>query len=57
MAGEPITLRPVWVAGKPSLGQITEDVCRPLSARPTAAWFACFAVAQKRLYHDGIDAG
>ncbi|HEV2855709.1 MAG TPA: NrfD/PsrC family molybdoenzyme membrane anchor subunit [Thermoanaerobaculia bacterium] len=40
-----LSLRPVWVTGNPSLGQITEDVCRPLSARPTGAWFACFAVA------------
>src|SRR5215218_3928529 len=45
MTADPIALRPAWVAGKPSLGQITDDVCRPLAARPTASWFACFAVA------------
>ena len=39
------TLRPCWVEGSPSLRQITDDVCRPLNARPSRSWLACFAVA------------
>jgi Ni/Fe-hydrogenase subunit HybB-like protein len=38
-------LRPPLVAGNPSLHDITEEVARPLDARPTLGWFACFAVA------------
>ena len=38
-------LRPTLVAGNPSLHDITEEVARPLDARPTLGWFACFAVA------------
>jgi Ni/Fe-hydrogenase subunit HybB-like protein len=43
------TLRPCWVEGSPSLRQITDDVCRPLGARPSRSWFACFAVAAAAL--------
>ncbi|HZF13987.1 MAG TPA: NrfD/PsrC family molybdoenzyme membrane anchor subunit [Thermoanaerobaculia bacterium] len=38
-------LRPPLVAGNPSLHDISEEVARPLDARPTLGWFACFAVA------------
>jgi molybdopterin-containing oxidoreductase family membrane subunit len=42
-------LRPRWVEGSPSLRQITDDVCRPLQARPSRSWLACFAVAAAAL--------
>jgi molybdopterin-containing oxidoreductase family membrane subunit len=46
MIADPLALlRPSWVEGKPSLRQITDDVSRPLAARPTLGWWACFAVA------------
>src|SRR5436853_510000 len=38
-------VRPPLVAGNPSLHDISEEVARPLEARPTLGWFACFAVA------------
>jgi Ni/Fe-hydrogenase subunit HybB-like protein len=41
----PRALRPCWIEGSPTLRQITEDVCRPLDAWPSAGWIACFAVA------------
>jgi molybdopterin-containing oxidoreductase family membrane subunit len=42
----PQTLPPVeWVDGEPSLHDITEDVARPMEARPGKAWWACFALA------------
>ena len=34
--------RPEWVAGSPSLRQISDDIARPLDGRPTIGWFACF---------------
>jgi Ni/Fe-hydrogenase subunit HybB-like protein len=41
----PVGLRPSLVTGDPSLHDVTEEVARPLDARPTAGWFACVAVA------------
>ena len=41
----PAGLRPPLVAGNPSLHDITEEVARPLDARPTLGWFACLGVA------------
>ena len=49
MAADPISLRLPWVEGRPPLKQITDDVCRPLSTRPSASWLACFAVAATAL--------
>jgi molybdopterin-containing oxidoreductase family membrane subunit len=37
--------RPPLVAGNPSLHDVTEEVSRPLDARPTAGWFACIGVS------------
>src|SRR5207248_10978408 len=37
--------RPQWVEGNPSLREITDDVVRPLEARPGKAWWICFGVA------------
>ena len=34
--------RPDWVAGSPTLRQISDDIARPLDGRPTIGWFACF---------------
>jgi Ni/Fe-hydrogenase subunit HybB-like protein len=34
--------RPAWVAGSPTLRQISDDIARPLDGRPTIGWFACF---------------
>ena len=38
-------LRPDWLEGRPALRQISDDIARPLTGRPTAAWFACTAAA------------
>src|SRR5437868_6308728 len=39
-------LAPVrWVVGHPSLGDVTDDVARPMEARPGKAWWICFALA------------
>jgi Ni/Fe-hydrogenase subunit HybB-like protein len=40
-----LLLRPALLEGSRSLRQVTEDIARPLDARPTASWFACFALA------------
>jgi molybdopterin-containing oxidoreductase family membrane subunit len=37
--------RPNWVDGDPSLNEVTEDVARPLEARPGRGWWICFSVA------------
>ncbi|HTQ79106.1 MAG TPA: hydrogenase, partial [Thermoanaerobaculia bacterium] len=42
-------LRPSLVTGSPALQDVTEEVARPLDARPTAGWFACFGVAATAL--------
>src|SRR3954470_401510 len=42
-------LRPSWVEGRPTLRQITDDVSRPLTARPTLGWWACVAAASLAL--------
>ena len=34
-----------WIDGSPALGQVTDDVARPLYAWPGAGWFAAFAVS------------
>ena len=34
-----------WIDGNRALGEITDDVARPLNTWPGAGWFACFAVA------------
>src|SRR3954452_10478390 len=49
MIADPFVLRPSWVEGRPTLRQITDDVSRPLTARPTLGWWACFAVASLAL--------
>ncbi|HTE55261.1 MAG TPA: NrfD/PsrC family molybdoenzyme membrane anchor subunit [Kofleriaceae bacterium] len=36
---------PHWVDGHPSLGQITNDIARPMEARPGKAWWICFGFA------------
>ncbi len=36
---------PTWVDGNPSLARITDDIARPLEARPGKGWWICFAVA------------
>jgi Ni/Fe-hydrogenase subunit HybB-like protein len=42
-------LRPVLVTGSPSLRQVSEDVTRPLAARPSRSWFACLLAAATAL--------
>jgi Ni/Fe-hydrogenase subunit HybB-like protein len=49
MIADPLALRPSWVEGRPTLRQITDDVSRPLTARPTLGWWACFAAASLAL--------
>ena len=34
-----------WIDGSPALGQVTDDVARPLYTRPGAGWFAAFVVS------------
>jgi Ni/Fe-hydrogenase subunit HybB-like protein len=40
-----VLLPPRWVDGNPSLHQITDDIARPLEARPGKGWWICFGVA------------
>jgi molybdopterin-containing oxidoreductase family membrane subunit len=44
-AGVQILPPPRWVDGEPALHQITEDIARPLEARPGKGWWICFAFA------------
>src|SRR5262249_22845630 len=44
---------PVWVDGDPSLRQITNDIARPLEARPTRGWWICLAIAGAALLNLG----
>src|SRR5262245_47629758 len=41
--------RPAWVQGRPTLRQITDDIARPLDARPGPSWLACFALSAAAL--------
>jgi len=34
-----------WIDGRPALGEVTDDVARPLYTRPGAGWLAAFAVS------------
>jgi len=34
-----------WIAGEPTLRQITDDVMRPLVTRPGRGWWGCFALS------------
>jgi Ni/Fe-hydrogenase subunit HybB-like protein len=36
---------PRWVAGTPSLSQITRDIARPMEGRPSRGWWICLGVA------------
>jgi len=36
---------PRWIAGAPTLGQVTDDIARPMEGRPGKLWYALFAVA------------
>jgi molybdopterin-containing oxidoreductase family membrane subunit len=36
-------VRPAWVAGAPTLRQVTADIADPLSQRPDRAWWGCLA--------------
>jgi len=38
-----------WIDGDPTLRDITDDVMRPLTSRPGAAWWGAFAVAASAL--------
>src|SRR5215510_3025 len=49
----PMLPPPVWVDGDPSLRQITNDIARPLEARPTKGWWICLAVAGAALLNLG----
>jgi Ni/Fe-hydrogenase subunit HybB-like protein len=40
---------PSWLDGHVSLGDVTDDVMRPLVARPGAGWWWCFAAASSAL--------
>jgi Ni/Fe-hydrogenase subunit HybB-like protein len=44
---------PIWVDGNPTLQQITDDIARPLEARPGKGWWICFAIAFAALLNLG----
>lgn len=44
-AGVQILPPPRWVDGDPTPHQITEDIARPLEARPGKGWWICFSLA------------
>jgi Ni/Fe-hydrogenase subunit HybB-like protein len=49
-ADRPLRLQPRRpVVGNPALSRITDDVARPLEARPGLGWCACFAAASTAL--------
>jgi molybdopterin-containing oxidoreductase family membrane subunit len=48
-AEPPSRRRTRWIDGDPTLRDITDDVMRPLTARPGAAWWGAFAVAASAL--------
>jgi Ni/Fe-hydrogenase subunit HybB-like protein len=38
-------VEPRWIAGSPTLAQITDDIARPMEGKPTRLWWICFAIA------------
>jgi molybdopterin-containing oxidoreductase family membrane subunit len=36
---------PRWIAGAPTLAQVTDDIARPMEGKPTRLWYGLFAVA------------
>ena len=48
-AEPPSRRRTRWIDGDPTLRDITDDVMRPLTSRPGAAWWGAFAVAASAL--------
>ena len=36
---------PRWIAGSPTLKQVTADIAQPIEGKPTKLWYACFAIA------------
>ena len=38
-------LKEPLVTGHVTIRQVTEEICRPLKARPGKAWWACFGLA------------
>ena len=44
---------PVWVDENPSLRDITDDIARPLEARPGKGWWICFGIAFAALLNLG----
>ena len=44
---------PSWVDDNPSLRDITEDIARPLEARPGKGWWICFGIAFAALLNLG----
>src|SRR5262245_6587569 len=42
-------VRPEWVEGERTLGQVTSDIADPLRQRPDVAWWACLAVSSAAL--------
>src|SRR5713226_503208 len=44
---------PRWVDGDPSLGEITDDIARPLEGRPGRGWWICLGVASAALLNLG----
>src|ERR1044071_2492759 len=56
IAAEPNTqvlAPPIWVDGNPTLQQITDDIAKPLEARPGKGWWICFAIAFAALINLG----
>ncbi|HEY1302496.1 MAG TPA: NrfD/PsrC family molybdoenzyme membrane anchor subunit [Vicinamibacterales bacterium] len=41
--------RVAWVEGSPALREISDDIARPLNARPGAGWYGCFAASTTAL--------
>jgi len=38
-------MEPRWIAGAPTLKQVTDDIARPMEGKPGKLWYALFAVA------------
>src|SRR5436305_10321036 len=49
----PVLAPPVWVDENPSLRDITDDIARPLEARPGKGWWICFSIAFAALLNLG----
>lgn len=45
MSDSTLSLRPPLITGDKTLGDVTRDICAPMSRTPTRLWYAAFAVS------------